>query len=350
MKSFFDLTVKEIKRETEDSISIKFDIPKDLQAKFKFIPGQYLTVKKIIGGKEIRRAYSICSSKYSSTIKIGVKAVKKGIFSTYATTKLKDGDVLEVSIPEGRFLLEPSYNSKNNYVAIAVGSGITPILSMLKSVLETESEDNFILIYGNKSPKETMFKNEIDQLEAKYKERLFVYYTFSKASLDDTLFGRIDRSTINFILKNKHKDLIFKDFFICGPHDLIDWVRDDLIEKGYLEENIHYELFTTESNNVGAHQKIEGKSLITVILDEEKDSFTMDRKKSILSAVLEKGLDAPFSCQGGICSTCLAKIIEGKAIMDSNSILTDDEVNEGLILTCQAHPITDKITIDYDAV
>lgn len=353
MSIFYKLSVKEIQQETENAVSILFEIPENLQQEFSFIPGQYITIKKELNGEEIRRAYSICSSKKSNTIRIGVKAVDKGTFSIYATTDLKEGDVLEVSPPEGRFILNPD-NDHQNYLAFVAGSGITPVLSMIKSVLEADTNSKFVLVYGNKSPIESMFKSEIDQLKASYPERLFVYYIFSVIYNENTLFGRIDASTVNYIIKNKHKGTDFDEFFLCGPENMIDTVKKDLLDKGIASENIHFELFSTKVEDMDtsdtSEEGLEGEAMITIVLDDEEETFSMKKEKSILEAALKKGLDAPYSCQGGICSSCLAQVTEGKAVMDTNSILSEEEVKDGLILTCQAHPTTDKITIDYDAV
>ena len=349
MSIFHKLSVKEIKKETKNAVSILFNIPENLQHEFNFTPGQYITIKKEIDGKELRRAYSICSSIKSNSIRIGVKAVDNGTFSIFATTMLKEGDILAVSPPEGRFTLNPE-NIDKNYLAFVAGSGITPVLSMLKSVLEAENNNKFVLVYGNKSPGVTMFKDEIDELSANHSDRLFVYYTFSEANEEGTLFGRIDASTVNFIIRNKHKGIDFDEFFLCGPEDMIDKVKLDLLDKKISEDNIHFELFSAKLKEKDTVVKLDGEALITVILDDEEETFSMKKEKSILEVVLAKGLDAPYSCQGGICSSCLAQVTEGKAVMETNSILSDEEVDEGLILTCQAHPTTDKITIDYDAV
>ena len=350
MSTFFKLSIKEIKQETKNSVSILFEVPEEIKQNFHFIPGQYITIKKEFAGNEIRRAYSICSSKESNAIRIGVKAVENGTFSVFATSELVVGDVLEVSPPEGRFILDPVSSNEKKYLAFAAGSGITPVLSMLKSVLESESNSKFVLMFGNQSPEDTMFKGEIDQLSITYPNRLFVYYTYSRKNEDDALFGRIDISKVNYILKNKHQEFDFDDFFLCGPELMIDTVKEDLLKKGYSSNQIHCELFSTELDVVESPQNLEGESIVTVLLDDEEEIFTMSKKKSILEAALKKGIDAPYSCQGGICSSCLAQVTEGKAVMDKNTILTDEEVEDGLILTCQAHPITEKITIDYDAV
>ena len=352
MSIFYKLSVKEIKKETKRAVSIVFDIPSDLTQEFNFIPGQYITIKKIFKGKEIRRAYSICSSKDSGIIRIGVKSVDNGLFSVYATSELKIGDVLEVSPPEGRFNLAPDPNNKKNYLAFVAGSGITPVLSMVKSVLEIEPKSRFVLVYGSKTPEDTMFKTELDDLSTRYPKQLYVSYAYSQINDNEAISGRIDAAVCNFILNNRYEAFSFNDYFLCGPEPMIKAVKASLLESGISNDNIHFELFSVDLDqvSVGEKESLDGNSEITVILDDEKETFSMPRKKSILEAALLEGLDPPYSCQGGICSSCLAMITSGKAVMDKNTILTDEEVNDGLILTCQAHPTTDKVTIDYDAV
>jgi ring-1,2-phenylacetyl-CoA epoxidase subunit PaaE len=349
MSTFYKLSVKEIHKETENSVSIVFDIPDYLKNAFDFTPGQYINIKKELNGEELRRAYSICSSRKSGEIRIGIKAVEGGTFSVYATSQLKVGDVLEVSPPEGRFTLQIDPNNKQNYLAFAAGSGITPILSMIKSVLEEEVKSSFVLVYGNKKPSYTMFKKEIDELSAAFSNRFSVHYVYSQSNEENTLFGRIDTSISNFIIKNKHKETSFDEVFLCGPELMIQQLKEQLITNGFTENNVHFELFTAKEIPM-TNECIEGTSTITILLDDEETTLSMPREKTILETALTNGLDAPFSCQGGICSSCLAKVTEGKAIMDKNTILTDKEVEEGLVLTCQAHPVTDTITIDYDNV
>lgn len=349
MSKFYTLSIKEIIQETHNSVSIAFDIPTSLKDRFSFISGQYITVQKELNGERIRRDYSICSSQNSNEIVIGVKAVENGTFSQFATSKLKVGDDLEISEPHGRFNLITDRNHQKNYLAFVAGSGITPVLSMVKSVLEEEPNNQFILVYGNKSIDDVMFKSQIDDLKNQYQNRFFVHYIFSRKPFKDHLFGRIDASTVNLVL-DKNNNLQFDDYFLCGPELMINTVKETLQSKGIEENKIHFELFTTSTKKDNNEDDLEGETEITILLDDDEETFTMEKKKTILDSALLKGLDAPYSCQGGICSTCLAKIIEGKAIMDKNSILTDDEIKDGLILTCQAHPTTDKITIDYDDV
>lgn len=351
MPRFKKLTVSEIKNESENAVSIVFAIPAELEKEFNFIAGQYITIRISIGGKELRRSYSICSSPDSNELRVAVKEVKNGIFSNYATKKLKVGDILEVAPPEGKFILQTATSNKKNYVAFTAGSGITPVMSMVKSVLFKETQSTFVLVYGNKSSEETMFKSEIDDLQTRFPNRFFVKYVFSKKLLGSAILGRIDKSIVNLIVKNKFKNLNFDGYYLCGPEDMINTVTATLKENEISLSKIHFELFTpTYPSGAITTKNLEGVTEITILLDDEETTFEMPKKKLILTAALDEGLDAPYSCQGGICSSCLAKVTEGEAVMDKNSILSDSEIKDGLILTCQAHPTTQKITIDYDNV
>ncbi|NEW79689.1 MAG: 2Fe-2S iron-sulfur cluster binding domain-containing protein, partial [Gelidibacter sp.] len=272
-------------------------------------------------------------------------------FSVFATTILKEGDVLEVSKPLGKFILETSPTHLKKYLGVAAGSGITPIMAMIKGVLTEEPNSTFTLIYGNKTEADTIFYAEINQLQNAYPTQFKVQYLFSRAQKDGALFGRIDKGNLNFIIKNKFKDISFDAAFLCGPEMMINNLKETLKENGLDENNIHFELFTPPvipENEI--HIAFEGTCEITVVVDDEETTFEMDSKLTILTAALKEGLDAPYSCQGGICSSCLAKVTDGKAVMEKNSILSEAEIKDGFILTCQAHPITQKITIDYDNV
>ena len=348
MAEFHKVHIQEIKQETADAVSVVFSIPENLKANFNFTAGQYVTLQKEINGETIRRAYSICSTPASGEIRVAIKKVEKGVFSTYATSDLKVGDAIEITAPEGRFLLNPEVHK--NYIGFAAGSGITPILSMLKSVLIKEPTATFTLIYGNKSAADTIFYKELNQLKETYIDRLKLHYIFSRENVKNNLRGRIDGNVTNYFVKNMYKETSFDAAYLCGPEEMIKDVSKTLEKNNIAKENIHFELFIVAVNEDKSAQVKEGETEITVILDDEKSTFTMSQTDDILAANLRNNIDAPYSCQGGVCSSCLAKVTEGKAIMVKNSILTDDEIEEGLILTCQAHPTTPKVTIDFDDV
>ena len=348
MNTFHKLSIKNRIQETANAVSLVFEVPENLKTNFFFKAGQYITLKATINGCEIRRAYSICSAPESGELKVAIKTVDNGVFSTYATSQLKVGDVLEVHEPEGKFVLEPTRS--NNYLGIAAGSGITPVLSMIKAVLQREPSSSFTLIYGNKSSEETMFKAELDALSVTYDTRFNLHYVFSRQNEKGSLFGRIDKGHTNYFIKNIYKNWSFKTVFLCGPEEMIKTVSTTLKENRYKESQILFELFTASVNEESSSQIKEGQTEVTVLLDDEEFTFTMKQTDDILAAALRNDVDAPYSCQGGVCSSCLAKVTEGKALMAKNNILTDDEVDDGFILTCQAHPITSKISIDYDDV
>ncbi|MBU2949606.1 ferredoxin--NADP reductase [Tamlana agarivorans] len=351
MASFHKLPVKNINRETSKAISISFNVPENLKDTFAFQAGQYITLKTEIDGHEVRRDYSLCVSPKSGELKVAIKEVQDGTFSAYANTTLKVGDSLEVAPPKGRFVFEPNDSKTKNIAAFAAGSGITPILSIIKCALEEEVNSKIILVYGNKTTKDTMFLNELLELQHAYKERFTIQFVFSQQDEEDAIFGRIEKSTVNYVIKNEHKDVVIDAYYLCGPEAMIHMVKDVLTTHNTEAERIHYELFkAAKPAEVKAEVVETGSSKITVTVDDETTTFDMSQKQTILEAALDEDLDAPYSCQGGICSSCLARITEGEATMRQNNILTESEVAEGLILTCQAHPTTPTITVDFDDV
>ena len=350
MSRFNKLTVQEIRRETPNAVSIVLEVPAALQQEYRFVAGQYLTISHEHNGKEIRRAYSICSTPESGEIRIVVKKVEQGIFSSYANDKLKVGDQLAVEAPEGRFTFTPDVEASNNYAAFAAGSGITPVMSILQTVLTEEPNSTFVLVYGNKTTEETIFHTQLHQLQEQYPERLYVHFVYSRMKENDALFGRIDKAAINFVVNNKHQDKNFATYFLCGPEAMIDVVRETIQAKGIAQENILFEIFTPNTDGTNPVEVQGGHTKVTVIVDDEESSFEMPKSQALLHGVLEAGIDAPYSCQGGICSSCMCRVTKGSATMKRNSILTDDEVAEGLILSCQAIVTSDEIHINYDDI
>ncbi|MFL0352913.1 2Fe-2S iron-sulfur cluster-binding protein [Xanthomarina sp. GH4-25] len=351
MSHFHKLIIKDISRETDKSVVLSFDVPENLKSTYAFKAGQYITLKTIINNHEVRRDYSLCSSPKSGYLKVAVKEVTDGTFSAYANNTLKVGDVLEVAPPKGRFVFEPNDSKTKNIALFAAGSGITPILSIIKCALEEEVYSKVILVYGNKSTKNTMFLQELLDLQHQYKDRFSIQFVFSQTDEEDAIFGRIEKSTVNYVMKNTHKNVIVDAFYLCGPEAMIHTVKDVLTEHSIPKENVFYELFkAAKPADVNEDEIASGKTKITVIVDDEETTFEMSQKQSILEAALDEDLDAPYSCQGGICSSCLARVTEGEVTMRQNNILTDGEVAEGLILTCQAHPTTPTVKVDYDDI
>jgi ring-1,2-phenylacetyl-CoA epoxidase subunit PaaE len=349
MSSFYKLNIKEVRRETKDAVSVLFNVPLEFQDFYRFVAGQYLNIKLNLDGNEIRRAYSICSAPESGELRIAIKSVKNGVFSPFANSQLKVGDTLEVGTPEGKFTIEPDANRSKNYLAFVAGSGITPVMSIIQTVLVHEPKSTFVLVYGNKTPEETIFYGALHDLQLKYVGRFFVHFTFTQAKVESELFGRIEKSTVNFVLNNKHKEIDFDKFFLCGPEAMINTVAAVLKERNIKESAIKFELFSTSTPDTKVNTP-DGHTKITILVDDDETTFEMSKKQTVLEAALKQGIDAPYSCQGGICSSCLGRITSGTAIMAKNSILTDGEIAEGLILTCQAHPTSDTIYIDYDDV
>lgn len=350
MAQFHTLHIETIKRLTDKSVTITFTVPDILKSDFKFLPGQYITLKTIIDGKEVRRAYSICSAPYEG-LTVAVKEVENGRFSTYVNRTLKEGDQLDVQKPEGRFKIENSALAKGHtYAAFAAGSGITPILSMIKTTLAQSSQGKIVLVYGNRTPEDAMFLKELTALRDAYTNRFSIEFIYSQSRVDGAHFGRIMKSTVNFVLKNKYVSHEFNDYFLCGPEAMIKEVTKVLKENGTPEDKIHFELFTASTDTASVAADLDGKTAIKVVCDDEDFEFTMEQDAVILDAALDQDIDAPHSCQGGICSSCIARVTEGTAVMAQNQILTDAEVAEGLILTCQAHPTSSRIVVDYDDV
>jgi ring-1,2-phenylacetyl-CoA epoxidase subunit PaaE len=348
--NFYKLIIKDITRETPSAVSIAFNIPEELKNNFQFIAGQYVTLKLTLDGQEVRRAYSICSSPKSNELRVSVKEVKNGLFSKFANQNLKVGDLLEVSEPEGKFVFTPNQDKQKNYMAFAAGSGITPVFSIIKSVLEEENNSSIVLIYGNKTPEDTIFHDELIALESNNLGRFTVQFIYSQANSNaQELHGRIDKSVVNHTL-NKHETKVFDQYFLCGPEEMINTVSAVLKEKNVSEKNIKFELFSSGNTKETSSNLAEGSTQITIMVDGEEISFEMSQKQTILEAALKEGVDVPYSCQGGICSSCICRVTEGTATMKKNQILTDNEVAEGLTLACQAYTNDAKLYIDFDNV
>ncbi len=353
---FHKLAIKDIRRETPDCVSIAFDIPAEVEKEFHFIPGQNITLRKFFDNGETRRTYSICTSPSENELRVAVKIAENGLFSNFANTQLKKGDTLEVLPPTGNFYTTILASQKKEYLFIAAGSGITPIISIIKTILSTEQNSNVTLLYGNKSMASVIFKDQLEALKDKYLQRLALHYIFSREKTEsDFNSGRIDVAKLSRVSKfiNLHT---IDNFFICGPEQMIFTVKDFLSEKGIDADKIHFELFTTPTRE---HTKIykpveentvEGSD-ITLKIDGRSFNFKLEYNGlSILEAGLSHGADLPFACKGGICCTCKAKLLEGEVDMEANYGLEKSEIKNGFILTCQSHPRSKKVVIDYDQV
>ncbi|MCB9365414.1 MAG: 2Fe-2S iron-sulfur cluster binding domain-containing protein [Flavobacteriales bacterium] len=351
MSLFKKVKVVDVRKETDNAVSVAFEVGEESKDDFAYKSGQYITIRKEINGQEVRRSYSLSSAPFENEYRIAIKRIPSGLMSSFFNHELEVGEELDLMVPQGNFVLVPE-NDKH-YVGFAAGSGITPVISMIKSVL-VNTNSKYTLFYGNKTEKLTIFKKELDELKSIYGERFNLYYIYSQQSGTDKLFeGRINRLKFDAIIKNNIELLKANGFFLCGPEDMIHDVSEGLEYLGIGRTKIHYELFTvpvkpTESQIIVDSDYV-GTSKVTVIMDGEEVEFELAADGDfILDASIDHGIDAPFSCKGAVCCTCKAQVIEGKAIMEMNYSLSDAEVEEGFILTCQSHPASEKLVVDFD--
>ncbi|MBT5439539.1 MAG: 2Fe-2S iron-sulfur cluster binding domain-containing protein [Flavobacteriales bacterium] len=350
---FYKLTIEEVVKETEDCVSLSFGIPDELKDKFSFYSGQYLTLKQEIDGADLRRSYSLCSEPSSGVHKVAIKQVEKGVFSTFANVSIKKGDSIECFPPTGNFKHIPSPKSEKNYVLFAAGSGITPILSILKSILLHEEKSTVNLFYGNKGFSSVIFREEIEALKNNFINRLSVTHIFSKENLGNRIQkGRIDEEKCEYLYDAFLKDIVIDDIYICGPEQMTLSIREVSIRRGVPSSNIHLELFGTsikKVKSVVAKNTPSFDSVIELKLDGDEFEFPLNSEgENILDAAQKTGIDLPFACKGGVCCTCKAKVLEGNVSMDVNYGLEQDEIENGYVLTCQAHPTTEKVIISFD--
>ncbi|MCX6208511.1 MAG: phenylacetate-CoA oxygenase/reductase subunit PaaK [Bacteroidetes bacterium] len=352
--NFYPLTIKNIRKETNDCVSISFNIPTELKQEFTYKQGQYITLKTKIEDQEIRRSYSLCSSPLEDDFRIAVKKVQNGLFSSYANDLLKIGDTLDVAAPNGKFYSELNESNLKKYLAIAAGSGITPILSIIKTTLSAEPLSEFILVYGNKNTGSIIFKEEIEALKNKFVGRLQLIHILSREKTDAPIsHGRIDTDKLQQLSRLINWQST-NEFFICGPEEMILATKDFLENLNIDRKQIHFELFTTSAKSKNKtfvpQVKSEAKSKITIISDGRSFDIEIgfNDEINILDAALKNGADLPFACKGGVCCTCKAKLLEGQVEMDVNWGLEHEEIEQGFILTCQSHPITERVVVDYD--
>lgn len=348
MSKLYKLKVKEVKKETTDSVSVAFEIPNDLKQIFTFEAGQYLTLEKEINNEKVRRAYSIWKAPFENQPSVLIKKVENGKFSSYANSQLKEGDEIDVLPPTGNFKLN---NDNYKQVFFAGGSGITPIFSMIKHQLKNNPDKKIELFYLNKTKESAIFQKEIEKLTKEYQDTFKVYNFYSREKTENEIFhGRINKEKSLALIKEQILDIKAGGYYLCGPEEMIFDIKDTLINSGVNKENIHFELFTASTDD---EKEITGKVEevkihVTIDDDEFEYEYNTSQAHSLLDAGMEEGIDFPFSCKGGVCCTCKAKIIEGKAEMKMNYALTDSEVEEGYILTCQSHPTTPNLVISFD--
>ncbi len=353
---FHPLTIKEIKKETPDCVSVQFDIPENLKKNFSFHHGQSLTMRATINGEEIRRTYSLCSSPLDDQWRVAIKKVDGGLFSSFANDTLRRGDVVEVMEPVGKFYTPLDPANKKNYLAFAAGSGITPVLSIIKTTLRTEPGSHFTLVYGNRSRSSIIFFEELEGLKNKFIDRFTFINILSRERTEAAInFGRIDTEKLNELGKLIDYSSV-DEVFLCGPEEMIFCIKSFLEQKGMNEKKIHFELFTSsvpaKSGVTSQRSKTDTgpASKITVKVDGRSFEFDLPLNSdiSILDAALKEGADLPYACKGGMCCTCKAKLAEGEVMMDVHWGLEEEEIEKGYILTCQAHPKTERVSVDFD--
>ena len=357
MSQFHALHVSSVARNTRDAVVVTFEVPHALTNEFSFRPGQYLTLKCDVDGQELRRSYSICSAPHDGVMRVAIKRLDDGAFSTWANTELQAGQSIEVMPPAGNFTIDFSPEHSRHYVAFAVGSGITPIFSLVKSALSIEPDSRFTLFYGNRASSSVLFREEIEDLKNTYMERFSVVFIMSRESQDIELFnGRLDGQKVNQLLSVWLDPQDIDYAFVCGPQTMIEDVVQGLQDKGIAKDRIKFELFGAPKGpralRTGHDAKTapgKGQCELTVIQDGHSRTLVINKNQdNLLDAALAQGVELPYSCKGGVCSTCRCKVVEGEVDMDVNFALEDYEVARGFVLTCQSYPVTDSVTIDFD--
>jgi len=350
---FHQLTVRDIEKTTPDCAVISFDVPETLAADFQYKQGQYLTLKANIKGEEVRRSYSLCSSPIDGEWKVAVKQVFEGKFSTYANSVLAVGDTLDVMPPNGRFYIECVANSTKNYIAFAAGSGITPIISIIKTHLHKEPNSTFKLFYINQTVGSIILKEEIEGLKNQFLNRFEIFHFLTQQERDVPFYnGRLNDEKLTIIFDKIVRTSDINDYFLCGPEAMIFLVRDFLMNREVEKKNIHFELFGTGAGSVAVKKRtIDESKLTEVTIIEGGKNFKFkiaQGSDTILDAALNRSADLPFACKGGVCSTCRAKLVEGEIDQGEIFGLEPDEIAAGYILTCRAVPISEKVIVDYE--
>jgi ring-1,2-phenylacetyl-CoA epoxidase subunit PaaE len=355
---FHPLRVRSVTPDTEEAVVVTFEVPEALRPVFGFTQGQYLTLRTEIDGQDLRRSYSICAGVDEGELRVGVRKVAGGLFSNWINEHLKPGDTVQVMAPQGRFFVPIEPEAQRHHVGIAGGSGITPILSIMKTVLAREPHSRFTLIYGNRKLRSTMFKEELDDLKDRYMTRLVVHHVFSDEHTESPInMGVMNREKICEFLSTLVPGASIAHAFICGPFQMNDEAEAALLAAGVPEERVHIERFGIPQKgggHVGAvmhqgHASDAAKAIVTIVRDGLQREFLFSREQpSILDAASEAGLEVPYSCTSGVCGTCRAKLVEGQVRMERNFALDKAEVAAGYVLTCQAHPMTERVVLSFD--
>ncbi|MBL4784971.1 MAG: 2Fe-2S iron-sulfur cluster binding domain-containing protein [Cohaesibacteraceae bacterium] len=353
---FHNLTIQSITSETSEAVSLTFSIPDELANEYQFVPGQYLTLNAPIDGENVRRSYSICSAPKQETISVAIKSVDGGRFSNFAMNSLNSGDSLEVMPPSGRFVLPEKAENSIVYAAFVAGSGITPVISMIREVLSRATNSKFFLFYGNKSSQSTIFKDELDALKDMYMGRFSVFYVYTREEQElEILNGRFSDSKIRSFLTHVLPAVTIDHFFLCGPGEMIETARKVLSDLGVADTIVHTEYFTPAdgSNPHGAHvakdiKAVDHVSTVTILTDGARYTGELQPGETIIDLAIRMKLEVPYSCKGGMCCTCRAKVTSGEVDMAINYSLEQWEVEAGFVLTCQSRPKSQKVTVDFD--
>jgi ring-1,2-phenylacetyl-CoA epoxidase subunit PaaE len=365
--TFHPLPVAAVERLTDDSVAITFDVPAELAEQYRFTPGQHLTLRCELAGDDVRRNYSICAPATTGPLRVAVKRLPGGVFSTFALERLRPGDTIEVMTPSGRFTVPLDPAQAKHYCALAAGSGITPVLSILATALEVEPQSRATLVYGNRTSRSIMFLEELADLKDRYLERFCMLHVLSRERQEaELLNGRIDSAKLKVLLDTVVPPESVDEWFLCGPLEMIETARDTLAERGVKPAHIHRELFhvgpapprpvpepgaDADGPGVrGVPKEAEGTSEVTVLLDGRASTFSLaPSAEPILDAALAVRGDAPYACKNGMCGTCRAKVTEGEVAMDHNYALEESELAAGFVLACQSHPAAERVTLDFDA-
>jgi ring-1,2-phenylacetyl-CoA epoxidase subunit PaaE len=352
---FHDLRVRRIEPDTAEAVIVSFEVPEALREVFGFTQGQYLTLRKTVDGQDLRRSYSICAGVDDGELRVGVRKVSGGQFSNWINQHLKPGDTLDVMAPQGRFFVPIEAQARRHHVGIAGGSGITPILSIMKTVLAREPRSNFTLVYGNRALRSTMFKEELEDLKNKYLTRLVLIHVFSDEPTDAPInMGVMNRDKLAEMLCSVLPPSRIDHVYVCGPYQMNDEAEAALLAAGVPEERIHIERFGIAPQAGGAvvHQALPGDAeaaRIVIVRDGLRREIDFHKDQpSILDAASAAGLEVPFSCTSGVCGTCRAKLVEGEVRMERNFALDKAEVANGFVLTCQAHPLSERVVLSFD--